>query len=366
MIIGIDVNALTRKQRTGTERYLFSVLQEMMKSPLRPGEQVVLYSSTVVDDLGELPTGWSWRIIKWPFKKGWTHGRLSIELLVRPPDIFWSPVHEIPLFHRRAKIVATIHDVAFRRLPAVYSTQSSARQEWAVARAAKEAAAIISVSQTTKDDLIELYGLPAEKISVAHLAAEAMLLKKDDRPFNEASKYFLTIGRLETKKNIANLVRAFGGVGGDTKLILAGSWGFGAEEIQAAIAQSGAADRIVTPGYVSDEEAQRLLTSATAYVFPSYYEGFGMPALEAMRAGVPLVVSDIPALREVAGEAAIFVTPDDLDGWTVAMNKIIGDENLRRELIQKGSERVKMFSWDKTAQRTWEVLRQVAYGQPRT
>ena len=374
VIIGIDVNALTRNQRTGTERYLFSVLREMMKSSLQPGEQVILYSSAVVADLGKLPAGWSWKILDWPLQKGWTHARLSFELLVQPPDVFWNPVHEIPTFHRHAKIVSTIHDVAFRRLPGIYSEKGTTRQEWAVARAVKESAAIISVSQTTKNDLVELYGLSAEKIFVTHLAVDETLHSMVDRPFSEANEnYFLTIGRLEKKKNIANLVRAFGRVVRDTppakgeqegvRLVLAGSWGFGAEEIKEAIAESGCADRIITPGYVSDEEAHRLLAGAIAYVFPSYYEGFGIPALEAMQAGVPLIASDILALREVAGEAAMFVAPTDVEGWAVAMDQLLLNENLRLDLIKKGSERVKAFDWAKTADKTWEVLRAVAYAK---
>jgi glycosyltransferase involved in cell wall biosynthesis len=364
VIFGIDVNALTRSQRTGTERYLLAVLREMMSLPLREGEKMILYSSAKVADLGDLPPGWQWRIIKWPLRKGWTHGRLSWELLLAPPDVFWSPVHEIPFMHRCAKIVSTVHDVAFRRLPAVYSPQGTARQEWAISRIGKEADAIISVSQTTKNDLIDLYQLPAEKIFVTHLAPEIRKQFLADRPKTVSpSPYFLTIGRLEKKKNIANLVRAFGRIGGNAKLILAGSWGFGAEEIKQAIAESGASDRIETPGYVSDEEANRLLAGATAYLFPSYYEGFGLPALESMVAGAPLIAADIPALREVAGAAALFVAPADLDGWANAMQQLATDENLRHELIQKGNTRAQAFSWPQTAQNTWEVLRQVAYGK---
>ena len=335
-----------------------------MKSPLQAGEQVVLYSSAVVTDLGELPIGWQWKILNWPLQKGWTHARLSFELLIRPPDVFWNPVHEIPMFHRQTKIVSTIHDVAFRRLSGVYSQKGTARQEWAVDRAVKESSAIISVSQTTKNDLVELYKISADKIFVTLLAVDKSLYQAVDRPLSESSEsYFLFIGRLEKKKNISNLVRAFSRVSGNVKLILAGSWGFGAEEIQQAIAESGCALKIITPGYVSDEEAHRLLAGATAYVLPSYYEGFGIPALEAMHAGVPLLASDISALREVAGEAALFVAPDDVEGWAVAMDQILLNENLRQDLIKKGSERVKAFSWAVTAEKTWEVLRIVAYAK---
>ena len=115
---GIDVNALARERYTGTERYVLELMHEMMRVPLEADERVWLYSSRRVEALGELPQGWEWRILKWP-GKGWTHIRLSWELLRRPPSVFFSPAHEIPLLHRRAKIVNTVHDIAFEIVPEV-------------------------------------------------------------------------------------------------------------------------------------------------------------------------------------------------------------------------------------------------------
>lgn len=362
---GIDVNCLTRTHRTGTERYVFSLISEMMKQPLRDDERVVLYSSREIEDLGSLPEGWTWKIVRWPFAKGWTHGGLSIELLTRTPDVFFSPAHEIPILHRPVKIVSTIHDVAFRRFPDLYAPGSTKRQEWAVSRAVRQASRIITVSQTTKDDLIDLYRVPERKITPIHLCNDRDTSGSGDvlaRLGLESIPYVLSISRLEKKKNIVTLVKAFtrlkeaGGVK-DTKLVLVGSYGYGREEIEAAIATSTVKSQIIVTGYLEDADAATLMSRASAYAFPTHYEGFGIPALEAMSAGVPLIASDVPALREVSADAALFVRADDVDGWSRALNMVLRDPVIAEDLIVRGKERIKDFSWETTATKTWEVLR---------
>ncbi|MBU0614450.1 glycosyltransferase, partial [Patescibacteria group bacterium] len=157
MIIGIDANALAREKFTGTERYVLELLRAMQEQPLESGEQVHLYVSRPLQEFKNLPAGWKQVVLKWPPKKIWTHARLSLRLLISPPDIFFSPAHEIPLLHRRCKIITTIHDIAFRIMPEVYSEKNRKRQEWAVGRAILQSKKILTVSNTTKKDLINYY-----------------------------------------------------------------------------------------------------------------------------------------------------------------------------------------------------------------
>lgn len=365
---GIDAHALLRAKATGVERYVSALLGEMMKLPLRADERVVLYGNGPKPVALELPTGWSWKELKW-IGRGWTHGRLSLEMVMHPPTVLFVPAHEIPAYVRSStKVVTTIHDVVFKRVPSTYSTKGRARQEAAVRRAAARANKILAVSEATKLDLAEFYRVSPERVSVTHLApsvvaapAEGALERHHVRPKN----YFVFVGRLEAKKNIAHLVKAFAlvkrklGQGHPLKLVLVGSFGFGEQDIHWAIKNSGFANDILLLGYIPDADVSALLKESLGYVFPSLGEGFGIPVLEAMQAGAPVIASDIPALREVGGEACLYASPTDVAAFALALEQFVFDESLRSDFAEKGRRRLQEFSWHKTAAITWEALRSV-------
>lgn len=361
-VYGIDVNVLTRKKRTGTERYVFELIQEMKKISLHIDEQVVLYSSAALPELNPLPDGWEVKVLKWPFPfRGWTHVRLSLELFFRTPNLFFTPAHEIPFLTGKAKIVSTVHDVAFHFFPELYSDKAKKRQEWSLARSIKKSAKMIAISHATKSDLERKYAVNPDRISVVQLGIDAEDFNTN--AVTSSNPYFLHVGRVEKKKNIQLLVQAFDAFKQSTKskigLVLVGSFGYGSDEINEQIKISEFADDIKVMGYMSDKDMIPLLNGALAYVLPSKFEGFGMPALEAMAAGVPLIASDLPVMREVAEGAALFSDPDDVNSWTTSMTRMATDQELRSTLIAAGHERAKKFSWAKTAERTWKVLRNV-------
>lgn len=370
---GIDGTALLLPNPTGVERYVARLLTAMMQMPLTLSEErVVLYAPKPKPVSLALPAGWEWKELRFWLPKGWTHCRLSRELLLRPPDVFFNPAHEIPMFHRRAKIMTTVHDVVFRHAPSAYSASNLRRQEWAIKRIVKQAQTILTVSEATKKDLIEIYHVPEERLIVTSLApasgqgaktpAQQVMVKYDITP----GMYVLFVSRIETKKNPVTLIRAFTelrrryGVGHPLKLVLAGSNGFGADEALKVAKASNCVNDILFLGYVPDEDIPALMENALCFAFPSLGEGFGIPVLEAMQAGAPVVASDIPAVREVAGEAAIFAPPLDVAKWVVALDTMLIDQKKRELLTTKGYERVKAFSWDKTAQETWKALRATA------
>jgi glycosyltransferase involved in cell wall biosynthesis len=371
---GIDGTALLHPNPTGVERYVANLLRAMMASefPLQD-ERVVLYAPKPKPADLVLPAGWEWKELGFWLPKGWTHIRLSLELLVRPPDVFFNPAHEIPFFHRRVKIVTTVHDVVFRHVPAAYPPANLRRQEWAVKRIVKQAQTVLAVSEATKKDLIELYKMPAERIVATHLApASGTGPRQEAAPVMRQygltpGMYVLFVSRVEAKKNPLTLVRAFielkrrYGVGHPLKLVLAGSQGFDGEAAVRAAKASACANDIHFLGYVPDANIPALMENALCFAFPSLGEGFGIPVLEAMASGCPVVASDIPAIREVAGEAAMFVPPLDVTKWTVALDTMLVDQPRRQELSAKGRERVKSFSWDKTAAATWQALRATAH-----
>lgn len=366
---GIDAHLLLRDNATGVPRYARLLIEEMMRSPLLADETVVLYGHGPKPDDLVLAPGFSWRVVPWPLGRGWTHGGLSVELLRHPPSVLFVPGHEVPAFSRRkTKVVTTIHDVAFRRVPGAYPPRERARQELAVKQAVNRADRIIVPSEATKLDLAEFYGVDFSRVVVTHLAPTLPRVATSDavaafhlRP----GQYFLYVGRLEAKKNTAELVRAFGllktrlGFGNPQLLVLAGTFGYGEDEIRRAITDSGVASDIRVLGYVPDEALAELMHHALAVVLPSKAEGFGIPVLEAMAAGVPVIASDVPALREVAGEAAVFVLPSDVSSLVEAMQRMVFDGGLREMLVASGAERVKAFSWEACATETWKALRGV-------
>jgi glycosyltransferase involved in cell wall biosynthesis len=355
---GIDVNALTRAQYTGVERYVFELIRELMKKPLYKNERVFLYSSAIVKNIGELPDGWEWKILNLPLlKKGWTHLRLSFELFVNPPSVFFSPAHEIPLFHRKSKIVNTIHDIAFVHVPEVYTFFAQARQRWAIKRAIKLSNHILTVSYTTKNDLNNYYSVNQAMMTVARLGVS----HRKNFLNSDHGSYFLTLGRIEKKKNIEFLIKVFERFAQkheNIKLLLVGKMGDGSEQILKQIDNSKIKKNIEILGFVPDDQLQSLFARSLAFLFPSKYEGFGMPVLEAMSENVPVIASDIPALREICENSAIFASPYSEDEWLGALESIM-DDNVRADLITKGKEQIKKFSWEQTARTTLKVLRNV-------
>jgi glycosyltransferase involved in cell wall biosynthesis len=167
------------------------------------------------------------------------------------------------------------------------------------------------------------------------------------------------VGAIQTRKNIARLVEAFESVDRSWRLVLAGASGYGAAEIQARIAASPARDRISIPGYVSPAELGALYRQAAIFAFPSLDEGFGMPVLEAMAAGTPVITSNRSALPEVAGDAAMLVDPLNTESLGAALRELTGKEDLRRDLAQRGKARAACFTWEKAVRETWSVYREI-------
>jgi glycosyltransferase involved in cell wall biosynthesis len=385
---GIVCDALNLEHKTGVERYLSSLLSAMMAQPLLPDERVLLYVSQIPKkgspllsreegsglEFGILPSGWEWRVLSSKLP-GWTHLRLSWEMFRHPPQILFVPAHEVPLYtYSKTRVVATIHDVAFKYFPSAYEPVALRRQAWAVQHAIRYAKKIITVSETTSRDLEKFWRITFDRLRAIPLATDLQPSPSyggagggiNDALLRyrlTAGQYFFYLGRLESKKNIVTLIRAFVtfkqqlGIGSPIKLVLAGKFGFGQAEIQSELKSAG--DDIIVLGFIPDADAAALLKGSLALCFPSLYEGFGLPILEAFAAGVPVIASNIPSSREVAANAAIFVDPNDTPGLVRAMQTILHEPQTRADLALRGTRRLADFSWQKTAQKTWEVLRSV-------
>jgi glycosyltransferase involved in cell wall biosynthesis len=272
--------------------------------------------------------------------------------------------------------VVTVHDLAFRRFPetAPHSTRAwLGRIERTLARATR----IIAVSESTRRDLVELYGVEPARVPVIPLGVDRSVFRPQSEEavravrtrFGIDGPYILSVGGIEPRKNLPNLVRAAAGVRGDVTLVVAGAavgWNPEGTALLRGALDSLPAEvrrRVVQTGYVSEPEKVALMSGAEALVYPSLYEGFGLPLLEAMACGTPVVTSDRSSLPEVAGQAAVFVDPDDPEAITAGIDRVLSDARLRTRLREAGGERAARFTWEETARKTAAVLREAASGE---
>jgi len=250
--------------------------------------------------------------------------------------------------------VATFHDLFV--MTGEYSTAEFRARFTAQARdAAARADAVIAVSEFTRGQVISLLGVDAARVHVVHHGTRKLGAPGD--AFGPREKVILNVGAIQKRKNIACLVQAFEGLPEPWQLVLAGSYGYGAEEILASIQASPARERIRVTGYVSAEELAAWYARAAIFAFPSLDEGFGMPVLEAMAAGVPVVAANRSALPEVVGDAALLVDPNDVEGLRQALLDLSINVDLCRELTRRGTARAQMFTWEKAVRETWAVYR---------
>ncbi len=372
MTIGIDASRANKSEKTGTELYSYHLIQELKKIT-DPKDQFVLYSREKLrDEIGDLPPNWKSRVLNWAPKKLWTQIRLSWEMWQRPPEMIFIPAHTIPLIHPD-KVVTTCHDVAFLRLPEAYDWPALQYHKFAIKFAIRHAAKIISVSEFTKNELVEFFKISPGRIAVVPNGYDSERYKiiedkeavvKVLEKYKITEPYILYAGRMEEKKNTTGLVEAFGLLKKSSKfqvisykLVLVGQPGFGYEKVIKAIADNDLQNDVIMPGWVAREDLPYLMNGAALFVFPSLYEGFGIPILEAMACGTLVVASGIPALREVAGEAAYLVDPYSPENMAEGINRVLTDEHLREDLKIRGLERARQFSWERCAKETWEVLR---------
>lgn len=270
----------------------------------------------------------------------------------RGADLFHGLNQRLPRMRFR-RTVATFHDLFV--MTGEYSTpEFRARFTRQAREAARRADLVIAVSAFTASQVVSLLDVPESRVRVIHHGTREFAL-----PVLPREKLILNVGAVQTRKNIARLVEAFEGVDSSWKLVLAGSAGYGSTQIVERIERSPARARISVTGYVSPEDLAHWYRRASIFAFPSLDEGFGMPVLEAMAAGTPVVASNRSALPEVAGNAALLVDPEDIGSLRDTLIEIIRNEELRRDLTQRGICRARSFTWAKAVRETWRVYQEL-------
>jgi len=282
------------------------------------------------------------------FLRAPTPRRLLWGGLERRADLFHGLNQRLDRRYRRA--VSTFHDLFV--LTGDYSTPEFRERFAAQARqAAERSDLIITVSEFTACQVHEL--LKVERSRIRVIPHGVRVPRRSDEIAREP--IILFVGAIQKRKNVRRLVEAFEGTPRDWKLVLAGSLGYGSEAELQAVQQSGRRTDMTITGYIPGDELERLYARASILAFPSLDEGFGFPVLEAMARGLPVLTSNRSALPEVAGEAALLVDPMDTEAISTALNRLIEDETLRKDLARKGLERSRLFTWERAATETWSV-----------
>ncbi len=363
MHIGIEASRANKPNKTGVEWYAYHIIQELKKITALDSNSWSLYTQTKLKNGLEIsPKNWEEKRLNWPFPYGWTQIRLSYEMMHVPSHVLWLPGSTLPRVIAK-KTVVTVHDIGFHRYPAVYKKRQIAIHEFAMREIKERDVRVVTVSEFSKKEIVDVYGIDPEKIFVTYNGVDHALYFPQR---TEKQNYFLCIGRLEKKKNILNLIRAFnmykkaetGFDGTKHKLYLVGIPGNGFEEISQAIHASPYAKDIIEKGYILESELPHMIRAATALVHPAFYEGFGIPPVQAMACGIPVISSNIPVLSEILGDAALYHDPVDIQTLAEHMIRIRQDADLVEQLRIVGIERASRYTWGETAKKTLVALTQ--------
>ena len=300
---------------------------------------------------------------------------LSAELRKHPVDVLHVQFTAPPFCP--CPVVVSIHDLSFEHVPETFHRRSRIQLRLTVRSSARRAAKILTLSEHTRRDVIDTYGIEPSRITAIPLAAPGHFYPVEDNrelqrvrhTYGIDGQYILSVGSIQPRKNVARLVQAYARVRASLrdkqtetelpKLVLVGKLGWLYDETLRALEQSSVADSVILTGYVPGSDLPALYSGAICFVYPSYFEGFGLPPLEAMKCGAPVIVGNQTSLPEVVGDAGLTVDPFDIHSIAEAIEKLINDSVLRRELSVKGRSRADTFSWRKTAQQTLEVYQQV-------
>jgi glycosyltransferase involved in cell wall biosynthesis len=295
------------------------------------------------------------------------------EWLLGPVDVVHSTTFCVPRFRLRHKrLVVTIYDLSFMTHPELHLPANVAHCLTGTRLAIEHADAIIAISEHTRRDLVERLGAPPERITVTPLAHDADLTRVTDprrlaavrKRYGLPEQFVLFLGALEPRKNLPRLLEAFAalpaGLRGDVQLVVAGMSGWLNDSVHARVAALGLEKSVRFAGYVDGHDLAALYSMATVFAYPSLYEGFGLPVLEAMACGTPVLTSDLSSMPEVAGDAAVLVSPDDVGSIAAGLRGLLESASLRDELASRGRAQAARFSWDRCARQTLGVYRDVA------
>lgn len=370
MKLAVDLRSLHGQHFSGVESYIVNLLERLLPAD-RQNEYTLFYNGLRDRNFDSL------KFINSSYKQTHIPNRLlnlslrtlkypRLDKLVSGMDVLFMPNWNSVAVSDNVRTVVTVHDVSPLLMPEAYGLKPRIWHRFlGIKTLLKRADHLLAVSNYTKTSLVNHCGIPAEKITVTPLGVDTQTynpeipeetLRDVRNRYELPGKFILYLGTVEPRKNLGRIIDAFDRLNDDTHLVIAGKWGWKYQEVQDKIRKSRNRRNILPLGYVLEEDKPAIIKLAAALCWPSLYEGFGLPVLEAMAVGTPVITSHVASMPEVAGDAAILVDPYSTDAIVNAVRVITTDDSLREKLVRKGLERSADFSWDTTAKQTMNAL----------
>lgn len=355
--IAIDASRTTVARVTGTEHYALALIRALIALD-RPHTLHLYFRDAPPEDLFPRAAHVRRHIIPWP--RAWTHLRFAAALWRLRPDVTFVPAHTLP-FAFPGRAVVTAHDLGFRHFPQAHPTRQRRYLDLTTRYSARRAAVVLADSQATANDLGHFYATPPGRVRVVYPGVDAPPIHEVDlgERYGLPERYFLFLGTLQPRKNIARIVQAYhryrAAVNDPAALVLAGGKGWLFDPAWTADVPG-----VLLPGYIDDADKGALYHAALGLVFPSLYEGFGFPVIEAMHCGLPVIASNTSSLPELVGDAGLLVDPLDVSAISGAMIRLHREPDLRETLRAAGRAQANRFTWDAAARQVMDALETAA------
>lgn len=359
-------------RNAGVGQYIVHLLEHLVP---QEGEQFLVFVPPNADR-SQLPRRSGLRYLPTAFpthKPGlralWEQAILPARLLRHHVDVVHSPVNVVPAARIRGHVV-TVHDLSFVTHPENFPPTKRQYQRWFTRLSVSRASRVLTDSESTRRDLMSYFDAPASRVTTVYPGVTAGFRRPAPEHLRAVREragltrpYFLHVGTLQPRKNLTRLVEAFASAREQDRLphvlVLAGGKGWMYEGLLRRVRELGLRDEVLFPGYVDVADLPAWYAGADALVYPSLYEGFGFPVVEAMACGTPVVCSNVSSMPELAGDAALLVSPHDVPAMAAALGRIASDHHLRRELAERGPTQARRFTWESTARGVQEAYRSV-------
>lgn len=367
MKIAIDIRDAS-KEKTGKGWYTFNIVRELLEQDT--GNEYILYSNTTKNPFKNAKNA-QLKCIKESSPK-W-HFKVLKDLRQNPVDLFFAPTsYIIPAFAPKSlRVIITVHDLVAFLFPGTHSFKATLIERLTLKKALRKAEKVFVVSENTKKDLLEHFDYPASEIHETPCAPsdffreavreEELQKFKDSQKLPE--KFILAVGTLEPRKNFATLIKGFVNFKKrhpDYKLVIVGKKGWKFKQIEESLEKYNMKEEVIFPGYIKGEDLHKMYQLAQVFVFPSLYEGFGIPPLEAMASGCPVVSSNVASLPEVVGDAGLLIDPNNSYKMAEAVADLIDRDNVRATMIERGFKQAEKFTWKRSARIVLDIFNHFA------